>query len=97
MIESHGEGAGTDLHVNLAGLPDGGTRRTPSIEGELDDTAGMALAQVTSSPEVIAVLEADYPSDDALAAAIRQVLVAHGFTNLDVRVAGDEIHIVVKR
>lgn len=95
-IKSQGEGAGSDLHVNLAGLPDGGTRRTLSIEGELDDAAGMALAQVTSSPEMIAVLKADYPSDDALAAAIRQVLVAHGFTNLDVHVDGDEIHIIVK-
>lgn len=94
--QGEGEGEGSDLHVNIAGLPEGGTRRTLSIEGQLDDTAGMALAQLASSPEMIAVLKADYPSDDALAAAIRQVLVAHGFTNLDVRVEGDEIRIIVK-
>jgi hypothetical protein len=78
-----------DLHIHVNGEPATGKRLQLQIDGELEDTDGAALAEAASCSEMIAVLKADYPNTDALAAAITKVLADHGFPNATVRVGGD--------
>jgi hypothetical protein len=90
--------AGSEMHFTVNGEPVQAGSLSVRIyaEGNFDATALQTLDGITSAPDMVAVLDADYPNDAALAAAIVKVFADHGFAHVDVHPNGDEIDVTVR-
>jgi hypothetical protein len=92
-IHSMDPNMGSGLHIAVGGRPAETCEHSMRLEvtAELDPAAMQALHDAASSPEMIAVLKGDYPSDDDRAAAIEQILADRGFHGVEVHVDGGAV------
>lgn len=89
---------GSDVELKFRGVVAEGQRRAMRLEGDVDDATRETIDDLVTSPEMLAVLAADYqdPNDGTLAAGIRKVLADHGITNVDIKIDDDGIHVIVQ-